>query len=135
MIDLVKEWPQVQDEATRQGVDPYFIMSIRMAENGGPGKEFGELTVPAPTYADQLRITCNTVRHHWLDYEGEYMVSNSRICYPYEFVQQFQERWAPIKVKNDPTDLNANWLKNVWMHYTAFIARKEVAVSVPKANP
>lgn len=42
--------------ARQAGVDPRLLAAVRLTENGGPGREFGVLSVPAPTYDDQERV-------------------------------------------------------------------------------
>ena len=35
----------------------------------------------------------------------------------YEFISFLGKRYAPMGVKNDPMNLNKNWVKNVWFIY------------------
>jgi len=66
-----EEADTITQAAVRTGVDPYFVMAIRRAEHGRPGREFGVLSVPAPTYADQLAVTLNTLIHQLTHYNGQ----------------------------------------------------------------
>src|SRR5437867_10199538 len=54
----------IRDAASRAAVDPRFLGSLRRAENGGPGREFGVLSVPAPTYEDQVRLAAASIRRN-----------------------------------------------------------------------
>lgn len=124
MIDWTTEWPQIQKAAALYHVDPYFIGAIRHAENGSPGKEFGVLSVSAPTYTDQLREACESVAHKAAVFDGEITVLTLRITkaamvlvYSDAFIQKFASVWAPEKVSNDPHNLNANWANNVRLIY------------------
>jgi hypothetical protein len=116
MIDWGKEYPQIRDEAIRYGVDPYFISSIRVAEDGPEGCEFGVKSVSAPTYADQLRETCLTVRNHM----SVTALLWKRRAYPANIVHEFALMWAPPNAANDPRHLNEFWFKNCWGAYSKF---------------
>ena len=35
----------------------------------------------------------------------------------YEFIEFMSKSYCPIGAKNDPTNLNVNWVKNVWFFY------------------
>lgn len=130
MVNWQTEKIQIEDAAEAKEVDPCFIMAIRQAENGAPGKEFGVLSQSAPTYADQLRICVATVAHRLESFPGNPLVRNAfgRIRYSPKWVAYFQSIWAPsgldVHVDNDPNGLNANWLKNVLAFYEAHIDGK-----------
>lgn len=113
MIDWTTEYPKIQAAALKYGVNPYFICAIRVAENGGPGREFGVLSVPAPTYDDQLRVCCVTVAHRMALYQGR---AHDRVgvvsIMSREFVRWFAQLWAPIGADNDAGNLNTNWYTN-----------------------
>ena len=73
------------------------------------------LTVPAPTYTDQLHSCCVTVAHRMALYRGS---ANDRVglvsIMSREFVRWFAQLWAPtIHATNDPNNLNVNWYTNV----------------------
>lgn len=113
--------------AHRYGVDPQFVAAIRKAENGSPGREFGILSIPAPTYSDQLLACVKTVRGRLKDYpqnpflytkntEGEF-----RLIYSTQFITYLGSKYAPTKnASNDPKGLNTNWVKNVSKFYSIF---------------
>lgn len=119
--DFNVEWPKILLAATTKGVDAYFIAAIRVAENGAPGREFGVLSVPAPDYASQLRVTCNSVCSRLLAFGGNWFDYNGRLMYQKSFVRYFATNWAPNNVANDPRHLNANWLENAWNTYLEFV--------------
>lgn len=125
MIDWTVEWPKIQAEAMARGVDPRFVRAIREQENGAPGREFGVLSVPAPTYTDQLAIAAQSVAHRLYDYTlnptrpAVFTFGTRGICYSDAFIAYFGSIWAPLRVANDPTDLNANWIPNVKKFYSA----------------
>jgi hypothetical protein len=114
IVNPQKEWPLVREAASRYGVNPYFIMGIRHAEGGRPGRDFGVLSVPAPTYADQLRVACLTVARRLTEYRGVVYKRVGRVAvYSDEFAEWFGKLWAPDAAENDPHGLNANWSANV----------------------
>ena len=126
MINWQVEWPLIKEAASKFGLNPYFIAAIRKTENGGPGREFGVLSTPAPTYADQLRVCCVTVAHRMSLYRG---TANDRVgkvsIMSREFVRWFAQLWAPAEVENDPTNLNANWYTNCMAEQERFAANGE----------
>lgn len=123
-IDFTTEWPLIRDEANREGCDPFFVAAIRVAEGGAAGREFGVLSIPAPTYADQLRIACVSVKNHFV---GPLVIINGRKAYSSGEVRTFATRWAPPSVANDPSGLNQNWFQNCWGAYATFCQNKAVA--------
>ena len=128
MINWEIEKPLIVTAATARNVDPYYIMAIRQAENGGNGKEFGVLSENAPTYADQLRLCVSTVAHRLESFPGNPLQRDpfGRIRYNPKWIAYFQSIWAPVglDVGNDPTHLNNNWLKNVLSFYELHIDGK-----------
>jgi hypothetical protein len=116
VIDWEIEWPKIQAAAHEYAVSPYFVAAIRHTENGAPGREFGVLSVSAPTYEDQLRVTCLTVSHRMRLF----------IPAPHDplsglFIQYFANCWAPVGVENDPDNLNVNWFTNCRASYQKFL--------------
>lgn len=100
--------------AQQRGIDARLLAAIRKAENGGPGREFGIVSVSAPSYADQVTIAANTIKNNVTRYEadrGYHAVVNGR--YTEEFIQYLSGIYAPIGAANDPSGLNANWFRNV----------------------
>ena len=57
--------------AAKYGVDWHFVAAIRKAEGGGAGREFGVLSVKAPTYAAQLEVCCQSTRHRLVEYDAD----------------------------------------------------------------
>lgn len=104
--------------AQQIGIDARLLAAIRKAENGGPGREFGVVSTPAPTYHEQATIAANTIRNNVARYEterGYSAVVNGR--YTDEFIRYLSGIYAPIGVANDPTGLNVNWTRNVSNFY------------------
>lgn len=109
-------------EAARQGVQALFLAAIRIAENGGPGREMGILSVPAPTYEEQVDVAARSIRNALLRY-----VSSHHDQWPFdphdhytaEFIYFMASTWAPRGASNDPTNLNVNWPRNVGDAYRA----------------
>lgn len=100
------------------GIDSRLLAAIRKAEMGGPGREFGILSVPAPTYYQQASAAAVTIRNNVTRYEQETGLSarvNDR--YTDEFIRYLGSKYAPIGVANDPTNLNRNWVSNVTTWY------------------
>ena len=130
MINWQNEIPLIEDACAPKQIDPAFVMAIRQAENGAPGREFGVLSQSAPTYADQLRVCIATVAHRLESFPGNPLVRDAfgRIRYNAKWVAYFQSIWAPsgldVHVDNDPNGLNANWLKNVLHFYEMHIGGK-----------
>jgi len=101
------------------GIDPTFVAAIRLSENGGPGREFGVLSISAPTYDLQLDATCRTVVHRLTDYETKRGVPaiDPDGRYSADFLDYFGGIWAPIGAGNDPRGLNQFWVANVRSAY------------------
>lgn len=133
-IDWIIEYPQIEALCARRNLDPFFIAAIRHAEAGAPGREFGVLTVPTPTYTDQLRVCTRTIVGYLLDFSntlGSPFVLDDvnglkRLSYGRAFISYTQRKWAPPNVANDPTNLNANWEANVTTFYRNAIQRSSV---------
>jgi len=104
--------------AAIRGIDARLLAAIRKAEMGGPGREFGVLSIPAPTYQDQANIAANTIRNNVSRYEGDTGLSamlDGR--YTDSFIAYLGAKYAPIGAGNDPSGLNANWITNVTTWY------------------
>lgn len=126
MINWDIEWPTIVNAARAKFVDPRFVRAIRQQENGGPGREFGVLSVPAPDFGTQLSICVTTVAH--LSYRFD--ATNPPVLeyepgigtfYTSQFVTYFGRIWAPMKAANDPDGLNASWIKNVGEIYMGLV--------------
>jgi hypothetical protein len=82
------------------------LYAIRKVENGRQGREFGVLTPeamryekdpdPMKSFETQAKWAAGTIKKR---YDGD--------------IERFANRWAPVGVANDPTNLNKNWVKNV----------------------
>lgn len=121
MINWFKEEQLIIKESIKHGIDPLFVATIRRIENGGPGREYGVLSIPAPTYKEQLHITCNSVRNKIMKSAlFPIALKYDRLCYTRQFIEYFQHHWAPSNVANDPNNLNKNWLLNTCSVYDRF---------------
>jgi hypothetical protein len=85
------------------------LHAIRTAENGRPGLEFGVMHPRAKDQPNSLRVqagwaaaTVSKNLTRWLD-SGEDV----------DFITYLGRRYAPVGVKNDPTNLNQHWVGNV----------------------
>lgn len=112
------EWLLIRAAAIAHGIDPFFVAAIRKAENGAAGREFGVLTVKAPTYSEQLEAACATVRNRMVEHPPRYrprlLTSGiSRLCLNDDWIEWFAARWAPLGASNDPNSLNVHWSDNV----------------------
>lgn len=105
----------IHEVAQREGIDPRFLQALRRVENGGPGREFGVLSVPAPTYGDQARVAAETVRRNAERFErtGGQAVDPESGRYTEEFIRFFSSRYAPGGAANDPTGLNRYHAQNL----------------------
>jgi hypothetical protein len=106
-------------EADRTGVDPSLLTALRRTENGGPGKEFGVLSVPASDLDGQARIAANTVRNNVVRFErgGGIAVDPSSGRYTEDFLRFLSSRYAPVGAQNDPNGLNRFHAANLIAHY------------------
>ena len=108
----------IKATAQRAGIDPDFLRAIRRVENGRPGREFGVLSVPAPTYRDQAKVAAETVRRTIGRFErtGRQAVDAAG-RYTAEFIRFFSSRYAPVGAANDPTNLNSHHARNLLRVY------------------
>ena len=87
------------------------VASIRHAENGGKGREYGILHPRVkPTYRSQAGWCASTVQKHY----DRWVASGSKG----EFIVSLGARYCPIGADNDPTGLNTHWIKNVKYYLT-----------------
>ena len=113
-----QEQATIQRIGREQGVDPNFLAALRQTERGGPGREFGVLSVPAPTYEAQATIAAQTIRANQRRFEAQGGVAVSpEGRYTPEFIQFFSARYAPIGAANDPTGLNRAHARNLAQFY------------------
>ncbi len=128
MSNLKNEWPRIREVALQHGVDPLFMLALRKAENGGPGREFGVLDGKSKTYEEQLQVSTKTIRRLLDEYKHNPLrlkLNGSgfrRIIYTEAFVIFAQKSYCPIGAENDPNDLNKNWAENVCDAYYSFVS-------------
>jgi hypothetical protein len=91
------------------------LRALRRAENGGPGREFGVLSVPAPTYGAQARVAAESIRRSAERFErtGRSAVDPTTGRYTTGFIEFFSRRYAPVGAANDPTGLNRYHARNL----------------------
>ena len=83
-----------------------FCDAVYHAEGGAKAKKpYGVLSVPCNGEAECRRICINSYNNNQKRFANQSKFT--------DFTEFFASRWAPIGVANDPTNLNANWLKNV----------------------
>lgn len=90
-----------------RGDDFLILLAIRKAENGLSGREFGILHPRAidtnlDIQAGWCAATIVKNRVRWV-----------RAGKPVPFIEFLGKRYCPVGVKNDPSGLNRNWIKNV----------------------
>ena len=86
------------------------VSAIRYSENGGKGREYGILHSRCkPTYRSQAGWCAATVQKNY----DRWVKAGS--CG--KFISFLGHRYCPVGAKNDPTGLNAHWIKNV-TYYT-----------------
>lgn len=117
----------------RLNVPAELIMAIRMAENGGEGREYGILpsgTIQKTRYAEDTGY--RTLQGEFRTYVND---GEKQLAWAARTVQKNQERfnldhknhadfisylasvYAPHDAPNDPSKLNKNWEKNVRFYY------------------
>lgn len=125
-VNLQVEFPTISAICFDRGLDPYFIAAVRVAENGGPGREFGVLDGRSNTYAAQLRVCTRTILGLLLRYDGNpYMMTDvaglKRVMYTPALIAFVGRSYCPAGADNDPTGLNVNWYTNVVATYTKLV--------------
>lgn len=117
---------QIAKFAERAGIDAAFLQALRRVENGGPGREFGVLSVAAPTYDDQARVAAETVRRNVERFEatGRAAVDPATGRYSEEFVRFFSGRYAPVGAANDSGNLNSYHARNLMRMYAQLAPRE-----------
>ena len=93
-----EEVVEIITACNKVGVDPYFVAAIRKTENGGPGREFGVLSVETKDYYDQLRIACASVKNAIVRFgnisplaEVSIFDGKTRLGYSAAFIEMFAE--------------------------------------------
>ena len=112
--------------AAAQGVDWRFLKALRRTEDGGSGRQFGVLSVPAPTWTDQATIAARTIRHtlgrYWENVRDDPW-DEAKAGYANDFIHYFSSGGAgwpgycPLGAANDPTGLNAHHYPNLLAFY------------------
>lgn len=92
---------------------PILADAIRKAE-GNPN--YGVLSIPCKTEAKCRQICINSIKNNLKRYEK----SDKSI----DFISFMAKRWAPVGAKNDPKNLNANWIRNTTFHYERILKSK-----------
>jgi hypothetical protein len=114
-------------------VDPAALAAIRIAENGGPGREFGVLSVTTLaepdslaaraglswTYEPQARIAAHSIQSNIGRYVRDVGAAAQDVSgrLTEAFWSFMGARWAPLGAANDPTGLNRHWVSNVTRAY------------------
>jgi len=108
--------------AKKHNVPAAALCALRIAENGGPGREFGVLSVSAATYEEQVDIAARSFKNHETRYTDATAFPPHTYYgrYTEEFLRSFSARWAPNDAENDPTDLNHNHAANLIAAYELF---------------
>lgn len=105
--------------AAEIGVPAPFLAAIRIAENGGPGREFGVLSDAATTFDAQARVAAQSIRNNQYRFvlATQAWPTNEAGAFSEAFVRAMAQRWAPVGADNDPNNLNAHWVTNVLAAY------------------
>jgi len=77
-------------------------------------KPFGILSVKCEGYDECRQICYNTVKNNWRRWENK---THGAEKYN-DYLSFLASRYAPIGVKNDPTNLNKNWVRLVKYFYS-----------------
>lgn len=96
--------PDVKRIARQFGVDPTLIQAVVKAE--GDILKAVKCSEPSTdTREEAITILCRSAVHRMSDFVREHCDA--------AYVDYFASFWAPVGVKNDPTNLNGFWPKNV----------------------
>jgi hypothetical protein len=128
-------WEQavILEIAEEFSIDPAALAAIRIIENGAPGREFGVLSVSAPSYRDQATVAARTLRNTLERYEVNVQRSphGPDGHYTEDFLRYFSRGgpgyagYAPYNpdtgqsAENDPRGLNAHHFPNLVTVYGA----------------
>jgi hypothetical protein len=80
------------------------LYSIRRQENGGPGREMGVLNPEAERFKGDFPRSLET--------QAKWAAGTIKKRFDGD-IKKFGSRWAPLKAKNDPTNLNKNWVPGI----------------------
>jgi len=122
------EYPIILNAAKRNNIpdNDYdnlsMLYAIRRAENGRMGREFGVLS---PRAMEQKGDTPQMTLDRQAGWAAASILSNRKKYEASDKSKPFEEFmgniWAPQGVANDPTNLNANWAKNVTKFKSGFL--------------
>jgi len=99
-------WAEVNDvsialsAAKQAGLTSYqtsVLLCVRVVENGGDGRQYGVLSVPAPTHQAQARVAAQAIKR--------------RVQSPSD-LPIWAQRWCPVGAEND-NGTNRHWLTNM----------------------
>lgn len=115
-----EEWEILKAEAEKHGIDPFFLGTIRLVENGAEGRELGILNVGADTFEQQASVAAKTVRNRLVEFAGNPLEMRTvlghppyrRLVYSEPFIMWFGRQYARPGAGNDPTNLNIHWVPN-----------------------
>lgn len=123
-----KEYPVIMTALKRNEIpdtdydNVALAFSIRKAEAGKQGKEFGVL---APKAGMKPGETPEQTLDRQAGWAAATIVKNRKRFQEGggkgDFIQFMGGRWAPIGVSNDPTNLNKNWVPNVSKFHKDYI--------------
>ena len=127
-----KEYDTIMDGAKGNGIpdNDYenlsVLFSIRKAENGAAGKEFGVLhskagkqpgDTPEQTLRRQAGWSAATIMKNRARHAADTKAGKTKD----DFITYLGNRYAPKGVANDPNNLNKNWITNVGTQYKGYI--------------
>ncbi len=127
-----KEYDTIMDGAKGNGIpdNDYenlsVLFSIRKAENGAAGKEFGVLhpkagkqpgDTPEQTLRRQAGWSAATIMKNRTRHADDTKAGKTKD----NFITYLGNRYAPKGVANDPNNLNKNWITNVGTQYKGYI--------------
>jgi hypothetical protein len=116
----------VRTIARQWGHDPALVQAVVNAE-GNIVKAVQCSFPKVASRADALEILCRSLCHAMSDY----IKGLDREA----FVRFFGQRWAPIGVANDPTNLNHNWSSNVRKLWGAAVLLLILHSGIANAQP
>lgn len=110
-----REAAVIAREAERTSIDPALLVALRRTENGGPGREFGILSVSADGLEAQARVAATTVRNTIARFahRGGVAVDPTTRRYTEDFLRFLSARYAPVGAPNDPSGLNRHHAANL----------------------
>mgnify|MGYP005812597381 CR=1 FL=1 len=110
-----REAAVIAREAERARLDPALLVALRRTENGGPGREFGVVSVAAEGLEAQARVAATTVRNSLAHFErqGGVAIDPTTTRYTDDFLRFLSARYAPIGAANDPRGLNRHHAANL----------------------